>query len=238
MNEPTECADIVDLLAEVATGAAGGADRARVLRHLASCDDCRQELDALARAADDVLLVAPARETPAGFEGAVLARVFEERNSRDHVGDRRRRRAWPGRRPALAAAALAAVFALGGSAVVWQATADDRNLAASYRDTLDIANGRYFTAAAVSGPGATAGTVFLYDGDPSWLFVVVENAPAATYDVVVTAEGRPRTVGTCTITARSGCSTGTTLDVAVHEIDDVSLVAPDGTTLRTAFRDE
>lgn len=243
MDERTDCAGVEDLLAEVATGAASGPDRARVLRHLSTCDECRQELDALTRVADDVLLIAPEREAPAGFEGAVLARLTQPgtdpvQTPTPAVGEPgRRRRAWS-RRTVLAVAAVAAVFGTGGAAVVWQATGDDRDLAASYRGTLDVANGRYFSAAPLTGPEGAGGTVFLYDGDPSWLFVVVEAAPAGTYDVVVAAEGRTWTVGSCTVGAGSGCSTGATLDLALRDLEDVFLVAADGVTLHTALRGE
>src|ERR1700754_3357233 len=75
MVDPTRCGEFADALAEVATGAASGPDRARVLAHLADCADCRRELDELTRVADEVLLVAPEHDPPAGFEGAVLARI-------------------------------------------------------------------------------------------------------------------------------------------------------------------
>jgi hypothetical protein len=240
MDERADCAGVEDLLAEVATGAASGPDRARVLRHLSTCDECRQELDALTRVADDVLLIAPEREAPAGFEGAVLARLTEPGTdpaaSQETAPVREPGRWWRAwsRRAVLAGAAGAAVFGAGGAAVAWQATGDDRELAASYRDTLDVANGRYFSAELLTGPEGAAGTVFLYDGDPSWVFVVVEDAPAGTYDVVVTAEGRTSSVGSCTVEAGSGCSTGATLDLSLRDLEDISLVAADGTTLRAA----
>jgi hypothetical protein len=86
-----------------------------------------------------------------------------------------------------------------GGAGVWIATAPDRNLATSYRTTLDTAHGRYLAAADLTTntePGGPAddsarsvGTVFLYEGDPSWAYVVVRDAgPAASYDVVATVD--------------------------------------------------
>jgi hypothetical protein len=221
--------EIVDLLAEVATGAASGADRARVLRHLNTCADCRRELEQLTRVADEVLLAAPERESPAGFEGAVLDRIaaLSSPSAEPRVG-----RAWRWLRPALAAAAAVAI-GLVGAGVVWQATSDDRQLARAYRETLDVANGRYFAASDLVGAdGSSVGTAFFYEGSPPWLFVVVRDAPPGTYEVVLTAAGRSTTVAECEVAGRTG-SAGATLDVPIRSIDSVELVAPDGTTLAT-----
>lgn len=233
MDERSECTDLADLLAEVATGAASGPDRARVLRHLSTCEDCRQELAELSDTADELLHIAPEREAPAGFEGAVLARLT---GSEVPQRERRRRWGWLTSRPVLAGAA-AAVFGLGGAGVVWQATSDDRDLAASYRDTLDVADGQYFTAVDLIGPsGTSAGTVFMYEGDPSWYYVVVRDAPTGTYDVVISSGGRTEAVGDCVVGDDGTCGSGGTIDVHVYDIDDITLVTADGTTLRSEPR--
>ena len=78
----------------------------------------------------------------------------------------------------------------------------------------------------------SAGTAFVYDGSPSWLFVVVRDAPAGSYDVILTAGGRSATVATCTVD-QSTCSVGVTLDPGTYPVDEVRLVSPDGTTLRS-----
>lgn len=223
MDEPARCADLAETLAEVATGAASGPDRARLLRHLTDCEDCRRELDELTRVADEVLLIAPEHEPPAGFEGAVLARLEPKAAPQA----RRHRFARP-----LLYAAAAAVLAVGGAATVWLATESDRELAAAYRDTLDVADGQYFAAADLIAPsGNSAGTVFFYQGEPSWLFVVVRDTPTTgAYDVIVEAGGSATTVGDCIVDSTT-CSVGATLPTSVYQVDEVSLIAPDGTTL-------
>jgi hypothetical protein len=97
----------------------------------------------------------------------------------------------------LAAALGVGLVGVGGTGA-WLATAPDRELATSYRSTLDSANGRYLAAADLTtdgGPEGSAqsvGTVFLYEGEPSWAYVVVRDAGAAArYDVVVTVESGP-----------------------------------------------
>jgi len=228
VGDRTQCAELAELLAEVATGVASGPDRARVLRHLSACDDCRRELDDLTQVADEVLLITPERESPAGFEGAVLDRIAALTPPAEPVARRR----WGFWRPVLYAAA-ASIFAIAGAGVAWQATSDERELAAAYQNTLDVADGRYFSAVDLVGmDGMSAGTAFVYDGSPSWLFVVVRDAPAGTYDVILTAGGRSATVATCTVD-QSTCSVGVTLDPGTYPVDEVRLVSPDGTTLRS-----
>ena len=52
---------------------------------------------------------------------------------------------------------------------------DDRVTAERYRDTLAQADGRYFGAAPLrDATGAEAGVVFVYQGEPSWVFVTVD----------------------------------------------------------------
>lgn len=233
MDEPTRCADLAESLAEVATGAASGPDRARVLSHLGECESCRRELEELTQIADEVLLIARTHEPPAGFESAVLDRIAaipREAEAPVPLTSRRRRFTRP-----LLVAAAAGVVGLAAAGAVWQATEPDRELAAAYRDTLDVADGHYFAAADLRAPGAdSAGTVFFYEGEPSWLFVLVRDAPVAgEYDVVVDAGGNASVVGTCVVDG-STCSTGTTLDVGVYAIDEVRLVSADGSVTLTA----
>lgn len=249
MDDQTRCAELADDLAAVATGAANGPDRARVLAHLAGCEDCRRELEELATVADEVLLVAAQHDPPAGFEGAVLDRIAALPTSAPTAAPApvpapEVVRAGPRRwfvRPVLAAAA--AVVAAGATAgVVWQSTSDDRELAASYRETLGVADGQYFTAADLRGPGgASAGTAFLYEGEPSWLFVVVRDAPSSSassggaFDVVVRSGSTLTTVGSCRV-VDSGCSMGTTIDAHVYQVDEITLEAADGVTLNATLR--
>ncbi|GAB3410662.1 anti-sigma factor family protein [Flindersiella endophytica] len=78
MTDPRDCEQVRLVLAELATGAAAGDERAAALQHVAGCEACRQELAQLARAADELLLLAPEREPPAGFESRVLARLQQQ----------------------------------------------------------------------------------------------------------------------------------------------------------------
>jgi anti-sigma factor RsiW len=206
MTTTERCGELRDALTEVALGVADGTTRGVVMAHLATCENCRHDLASLAAAADELLLLVPEREPSAGFEGRVLARLAPGRDLRSSAGPDhpaaesgrpaavRRHRA---RRAVLAAAVVVGLLGVGGTGV-WIATEPDRDLAASYRTTLDTADGRYLAAADLTtgtgygGSARSVGTVFLYEGDPSWAYVVVRGAGAAArYDVTVTVDAGP-----------------------------------------------
>jgi Putative zinc-finger len=242
MTEHDSCVDIADSLAELAAGAASGPDRARVLRHVAACPKCRQELAELSRIAEDLLLLAPGREPPAGFEGAVLARFAdtadESREAAAAAAQPVRSRSWRRRAGLVGAiAASAAVVAAAAGTAVWQATEDDRTFGQRYRETLAVADGTYFTAKTmVNAAGVDVGHVFAYQGDPTWLMVTVEDAPSdGPYAVtVVTNGGRSIDLGECVV-VDGACSTGSTIDVDVPDVRQVRVEAEGGPSLVARF---
>jgi hypothetical protein len=221
-----DCAKIRPVLAELALGALDGAERAEALGHVASCPDCARELDRLAVVADDLLLLAPPAEPPAGFEAAALARMT--------AAPRRR-----SRRQVLSLAAgavgVALTGAVAGGAVVHHQGDGDRLLADQYRQVLATAGGQHLRALALSTDGGLdAGTVFLYQGRPSWMLVAIANAPAnGAYRTVVTyAQGASRDAGVCHVAGGTG-TTAYPLRAPAAQVAAVTLTAPDGTTLRT-----
>ena len=224
------CDDIRELAPEVALGIASGDDRAAFLGHISSCDDCRAYVSRLSAIADDLLIAAPVHEAPAGFETRVLQRIESEQVGSPDRTTRRR----PKRRLVLAgvAALVAAAIGAGG---VWLATADDRTLANSYRETLATANGQYFSAADLVGEGGDhAGIVFAYQGDPSWMFVVLDDVErSGDYSVsVTTTSGRTVNVGRAAFgDERRGW--GTDLTVDVHHVAAVHVESADETLVAT-----
>jgi predicted anti-sigma-YlaC factor YlaD len=219
MTDRDRCAEVADLLPEVATGAATGPDRARVLRHLAGCARCRQELEELARTADELLPLVPEREPPVGFEEAVLARLAAPAAE---VRPLRKRHL------ALAAACVIMVAAL-AAGLVWWRTAPDRRLAEEYRQTLVEGDGSYLRAAALSTGSSTVGHLYAYQGRPSWIYVTVTDAPApGRYEVRLTAkDGRQWRLGECVVTRRY-CGAGATITIPVDDISAVRLDIPGG----------
>jgi hypothetical protein len=157
------CEETRAIAAELALGVAGGEERGRALQHLAECAACRAEVAKLAEVADELLLLAPEREPPVGFESRVLGEL------RPAPPRRRRRR----RRLALALAPVAAAAA--AVAITFGIVSDDLELADHYRDTLSAANGREFGAYALrEASGQPVGQVFAYEGSPSWLLMTVD----------------------------------------------------------------
>jgi hypothetical protein len=231
MVERFGCDDAADLLLDVATGAATGADRDEVLQHADSCVICRTELADLAAVADGLLPLVPHREPPAGFTESVLDRIAL---SEQPVPPVRRRRF---SRVLAYAAALLLVAALGGG-LVWWRTGTDRSVADDYRGALTAGNGKYIRAGQVlAEDGAQVGRVFAYQGDPSWLLLTVTSAPRdGTYSVhMYTKAGSEKDVGQCVVVG-GACTLGVTIgDVNASEIRVVRLECPVGTRLTGSF---
>ncbi|CAN5710287.1 hypothetical protein BH18ACT15_BH18ACT15_15110 [soil metagenome] len=211
---------------ELALGIASGEDRAETLRHLASCPECRSEVESLARAADELLLMAPEHDPPVGFESRAV-----EDLSRGGAAPRRVRR-WG---LVAVAACIAALLGAGG---VYLATNEDREAGAYYRAQFAEAGGKYLVVSGVRDRGHhELGRVFAYEGDPSWLLVTADRGTGpGTYEVLLeTTDGSRVSVGDMEVTAAGG-SWGHAIPVDVHRLASIAL-APSGggEPLRASF---
>jgi hypothetical protein len=103
------------------------------------------------------------------------------------------------------------------------------------RRAIARADGGYFRAAALTGTeGETAGHVFAYQGNPSWVFVTVEDAESGAHRVrYVTEDGRTHPLGVCVVRDGRGFR-GTAIDVPVYAVDSVELLR-DGSTMSADF---
>jgi hypothetical protein len=219
------CEHTRELAAELALGIADGADRARALRHLAECAECRAAVEQLSAVTDELMLLAPVHEPPPGFESRVLAQLRPEPAAK-RPGRRLRRLLVP-----IAAAGAAAALAAG---IVLGATNDDRRLAAQYRATLAAANGSSFEAARLrDAGGARAGLVYAYRGRPSWIYVgLYPNRPPTGYRVqLVMTSGRRVPLPAFRLDPATG-SGGQAVPVDVGDVAGVRLVGPDVLTAR------
>ena len=204
-------------------GVASGEARARSLAHLAGCADCRRELEDVAGIVDELLLLAPEREPPTGFDAKVLAAL--DQGPRSHKF-----------RDGLLLAAAAVLVAAVAGGLTWWHQADDRSVASQYRQVLSIANGSYLRAAELTTNGASAGSVFAYEGQPSWVFVTVADASSGTYDVrLITRDGDSRWIGTCTVRDGTG-SWGVTVDQPIRSVDRVEMYRPGLPTMVADFQ--
>jgi hypothetical protein len=159
------CEETREMAAELALGIVEGEERGRALQHLADCPDCRAEVEKFSDVADDLLLLAPHREAPVGFESRVLNELIPAPQPR------RRRRLRLVLAPA--AAALAAV------GITLAIVSGDLQTASHYRATLKEANGTEFEAYSLYSGSSLAGTVFSYQGSPSWVQIEVDPAHRA-----------------------------------------------------------
>jgi putative zinc finger protein len=225
---PSGCEEVRELAAELALGIASGEERARAFEHAAGCAACRRELDDLASAADELLVLAPEHEPPLGFETRVV----------DGMRARSRER-W---RPFAFAAAAATLAALLTSVAMSLASRDDRRLASEYRDTLAKNNGTYFEAERLRGiDGRSVGQVFSYQGSPSWILVVLKaggSEPGRYRAEVLTRRGRRLPLHSFRV-GPGGATWAQSLPVRLDDLARIRLVGEQpGTLLQAPFEAE
>jgi hypothetical protein len=148
----------------------------------------------LAEAKDEILLLAPEREPPAGFESRNLARLAR-------VARPASSRRW---RRILSFSIAACIAAAAGAGWAWLATGSDRQAASLFRTALARADGKYLGVEVLRDTdGTPVGHVAVYLGRPSWIFAVIdEGLPVGTFDVeIVERSGDRHPAGAVTIEA-------------------------------------
>lgn len=233
MNPPSRhCAETRQALPELALGIADGEERAVAIEHMASCPDCRHELEQLSAIADGLLALVPEREPPPGFDGRVLEHLkAREALRRPRPRPRRRRRRL--RQLSFVAAALAGAAAT--AVALTLSYSSDRRLAAQYRAALQNANGQYFQSARLRTPdGKQVGTVFAYQGARSWLFYVLSGSyrDARFQEQIVTRSGKSVTLPPFRLVSASW---GIATPIPVRDIALVRLVRDHGPGLQATL---
>jgi hypothetical protein len=212
------CDRTSELAAELALGILDGEQRAQALRHLAECPECRRAVEELTAVTDELLMLAPEREPPVGFESRVLARLQPPPAAT--------RPRW--RRRLLAPVAAAATAAAIAVAAVLAVTGDDRRLADHYRATLAAGHGSSFEAARLHAPGQVpAGVVYAYRGAVSWMFVVVyRDRRAVPYKAeLATKSGERVALPSFELDPKTGTG-GEAIPVDLDSVASVRLVGP------------
>jgi hypothetical protein len=136
----------------------------------------------------------------------------------------------------LAAALTAAVLA---ASATWWIGRDDRTVADRYHALLERAGGEYFAFYVLTDEsGDRAGKVFAYEGDPSWLYVVMEEVPPGTYETTVEmASGGTESMRPLEL-AEGQAGWGTVLHRSVDEIDTFTIIESEtGSTFVSKFDD-
>lgn len=214
MAESWTCDDVRELLPELSAGVTAGDDRARALAHVGGCAACRQELEAFSAVLDRLVLLAPEREPAPGFESSVLAALAPE----PRPGPR-----WTRRRAVVlaAAAAVVAVALAVGVGAGWLRPAGDQE---------------QVVATVTATGGGNVGQAVAHQGNPPWLFLDLDSAPAAGRYLVrlVTTADREVYVGWCRV--RDGKGTwGWPVDVQPDLIREVQLVRDGTVVMRGRF---
>lgn len=217
MADGPGCDDVRAVTAELSLGVAAGEDRARAVHHLEHCARCRGEVGEFAEVLDELLLLAPEREPPPGFESLVLAKMDSQRP----------RHRW---QKILALSAAACIAAAIGAGTVWMGTGEDRRTAESFRSALERAGGQYFGVEFLhTGDGQRVGHAFVYGGAPSWVFVVLkDSSQSGSFDVeVVTHRDEVIPVGTLEL-GSGDPGAGLTLPVELRDVGRIQLIPHGG----------
>lgn len=217
------CAEARELAPEVSLGVLGGIERANALAHLECCSSCRSLVDDMAKVGDSLLGLSPEIEPPAGFESRLLAR--RELTPRPLPN-----------RPRWAALAAAVAVVVAGTGVGLGLTLGKQP---SFRvpapAVVSALGGRGLSVAVLRHNGQEVGQVFVYSGQPSWVFMTVE-ADGAARPVTCELEtkgGKTVTLGTFTVSAGYR-SWGSTVAINPDRIEGIRLLGAQSGTIAAA----
>jgi hypothetical protein len=219
-----ECAAVDDDLVELALGTLSGKQRVAAVAHLENCARCSAEVDELSKAADQLLHLAPASEPPLGFEAGVFERLGLNHRSAGW-------RAWFTQKPklALAMAACALVVTFGIGALVGHGTAGGADKYAPSGQQSPI------EAAAFYSHGRTVGKVMIYAGNPTWLFMYVDDTSwqGALRCEVVVDQGPTVDIGKFWLSEGKG-AWGASVSQPAGRLSQARIVSASGQVLATA----
>ena len=229
-DEPQQCDEYSENLAELALGILTGRARAATLAHVDSCAHCAEELEQLSRAADAVVSVAPELEPTVGFEVRLFDRMgladdaapAPIKRIRGHRGPLRRMADAP--RWALASAA-AVVALLVGLSIGWSIGSPAGTSQA----------GKPVTTAVLKEHGKAVGSVATYGGATPWMIVTMEDSSAdgALTCEVFTDNGVAHRIGT--FSANYGYAAwDAPLKVAPQDVRKAEVVSSNGTVVASA----
>lgn len=224
------CAEFADVAAELALGVLTGRERADALAHLEHCDACREHVSQLTMTGEELLALLPSREPPPGFETRVMERLgLGPAVTTAPFGKKTRIAAKLGHRARRTLAAAAAVVAVAGAALggwgLHAVTSPSPPAVLSSAALTTVAGHQY------------AGEVFLYTGDPRWMYMTLDldsgDKNATVICQLVRADGHVTTVGSFKLNDGYG-SWGSPAWTGGDTPVSARLIATNGTVLATA----
>jgi Putative zinc-finger len=255
-----DCAQLVDMAAELALGVLTGRERAAALAHLDGCPACSEYVRELTVTGEELLGLLPPHEPPAGFESRVLDRLGlavpvpvpshgtqrqgTQRQEAQDPGsavlplDRKRAQRAGGRRPGMRpvltrtlVAAAVVVAAVGGALGGWALHSSTTSAPPPVS-----AAGALSSATLLTANHQTAGEIFLHNGSAQWMYaeVTMDSNPKTMMVLcqLETADGKVMTVGSFWLSQGYGSWGGPWKSNA--KVTGARLVTPDGTVLASA----
>ncbi|HEX3963331.1 MAG TPA: hypothetical protein VHZ03_42975 [Trebonia sp.] len=232
------CGEFADVAAELALGVLTGRERAQAVAHLDQCDSCREHVRQLSLTGEEMLGLLPSREPPEGFESRVMARLgvtepapamAPSPGGNDSKSEKTPAR-WSRRMLAMAAVALAVVACgLGGWALRGVTGSSSGGGGSAAQAPLR-------EATLTSATHQNEGKVYLYDGNPRWLYMGVDSHDTSDKTVICqleTRSGRFITIGSFDLQGGYG-AWGSPDPVAASDVTRARITSMDGTVLATA----
>jgi hypothetical protein len=227
------CDELADVAAELALGVLTGRERAEALAHLAQCPACRENVRQLAVTGEELLELLPVSEPPPGFETRVMDRlgfttpspvpVSDEAGTAERRSHRVRQLSRSRRLLTVAAAVVAIAVAGVGGWGLRSAT------------TTSPAKSPLSTAALLSATHQRAGTIYIYNGSPHWLYMYVDMSSRTGTVIcqVISRDWQITTVGSFQLDNGYGAWGSPEPDTTAPPAA-VRLVTPGGTVIATA----
>ena len=226
MSELTDmsCEEFAHVAAELALGVLTGRERARAIAHLDRCDTCREHVRQLSLTGEEMLGLLPSGEPPAGFETRVMGRL-------GHTTAAQR----PKRTRLMLAAAAVTLAAVACGLGGWGL----RGAISAPSPGISTAQTTLRSATLLTSAHQPAGKIFLYKGDPRWLYMDVDmdtGAGVGNGTVICQLEasdGRIVTVGSFHLDGGYG-SWGSPDPIDAASVTGARLTSLNGTVLATA----
>jgi hypothetical protein len=233
----TTCDDIRPHLPDFVLGTMEGPDELDVRRHLRGCGSCRRELEALEEGLG-VFGSTLERPAPAELRERVLSVLAEEWTDGQSRG---RRTLTPRTWRVAVAASLALAFVAGAFGLIQlEGAREEARDASSFRTVLGTLGGTGFKVGTLDAATATPveGSVVAYESSHDQSFVVVfVRTPELTGEGslrVTRSDGTSWNPAPIVFDGDGDAATWWVTDRSIDSMTDLTIVAPDGSTLATA----